>query len=91
MKTITFIRSYSGIDFTCACRFECNDKDHSGTYVLAPEANERIKVLEDALSAYVSNDDCKYGGSYKDFPTISCGDKSCRFHNGREALEVKHG
>jgi hypothetical protein len=53
MKTVEFKRNWRGDDYTCGCHFKCNGADHSGTYVLASEANEqddwnvkKIKELE---------------------------------------------
>jgi hypothetical protein len=51
MKTVKFIKQTRPEIYACTCSSEeetCQD-DHSGTYVLIEEANERIKVLEDAL------------------------------------------
>ena len=58
MRTVEFIQNKSiGMEaYNCGCSFN-SDKycrvNHSGTYVLASEANERIKVLEDALKNLV--------------------------------------
>jgi hypothetical protein len=55
MKAIEFRQSMNAPYYYCKCitldqyKFGTCNVDHSGTYVLASEANERIKVLEDAL------------------------------------------
>jgi hypothetical protein len=41
-------------------QFQDESQDHSGIYVLASEANERIKVLEDALKLTQFSFDNRY-------------------------------
>jgi len=62
----------------CLCRVQ-NKNENANLH-------NRIKILEDALRAYVLKDDCKYGGSYKDYSKMHCGNKLCRYHNGIAAL-----
>jgi hypothetical protein len=69
MKTVEFIKD-DGIHFQ---HYRVNTKlrtDHSGTYVLASDANERIKVLEDALKFY------QYAENYKSTAPVARGDGS---------------
>ena len=59
MKTVEFNSEPGWHDGHFNFGYLCNEKgDKSGTYVLASEANERIKVLEDALSLIAK---CKEG------------------------------
>jgi hypothetical protein len=79
MKTVYFEKS-SGCDWEDHYFpvVEYSGIDHSGTYVLASEANERIKVLEDALKTvreYLMGSSWRYVKSPDEFI--------------KEALEVK--
>jgi hypothetical protein len=58
------------------------DHDHSGTYVLSSEANERIKVLEDALKEIMDCYDSPFGPPEGDESTVIR-------RIARAALEVK--
>lgn len=50
MKTIEFMRSNDPLFYYCNCTtFKKCIVDHSGTYILASEAQERERVLREAL------------------------------------------
>jgi hypothetical protein len=48
MKTVEFKLTDKANTYVC---MDCGLLDMTGTYVLSSEANERIKVLEDALKS----------------------------------------
>ena len=61
--------------------------NYSGTYVLASEANERIKVLEDALRV-AADFKCEWHDCRR--WTFKVSDEYCYLHKAvMEALEVK--
>ena len=82
--------------YYCTC-CKHTEIDHSGTYVLASEANERIKVLEDALKkiAYpikYLQSNLKEGEQLNGVMALELADNSSWLkETAREVLEVKHG
>jgi hypothetical protein len=46
------------------------------------------KKLREALKNYYDKDNCMYGGAYKQYPGMSCGNKKCCYHQAQEALGI---
>jgi hypothetical protein len=62
MKTVEFslYSEHGSYVYSCSCCKNEGDIDHSGTYVLASEANERVKELEDKYNELIFAVHTKY-------------------------------